>query len=81
MKEEDCGGASALVPKVGNCGGELTLEAKQWQKQGNKSHLNLTWTMFLLGLGFSEFCFAFCPKSRSENSRRTCLHTTGKATA
>lgn len=49
-----------LLPKVGNGGGELTLKAKQWKKRGNKSHQNLPWTTFLLGLGFSESSFVFC---------------------
>lgn len=26
-----------------SCGEELTLKAKRWKKQGNKSHLNLSW--------------------------------------
>lgn len=68
-------------PGWASCGGESTLKVKQWKKQGNKSRLNLSRTIFLLGLGFSKFCFVFCLKSRNENSRRNCLHTTEKAMA
>lgn len=34
---------------------ELTTKAKQCKKQGCESHLNLSGTIFLLGLGCSEF--------------------------
>lgn len=68
-------------PGWASCGGELTLKVKQWKKQGNKSRLNLSRTIFLLGLGFSKFWVLFCPNSRNENSRRNCLHTIEKAMA